>query len=156
MDTGLLETLVKLASLGASGVCIFAIFWVGWLILQLPSDASTERHKSLRFFIVACVIIAVISGVTGLVNAKFNVDEITELSSEITNLTNKFDEYKAEKEEAIDKYKAEQIKNQEVAHSLSVLLGEKEIAALESGADRTVQASIRMLKNSISRLRGSN
>lgn len=45
MDAGLLDTLVKLASLGASGVCIFAIFWIGWLILRLPAGKDPERHR---------------------------------------------------------------------------------------------------------------
>jgi hypothetical protein len=36
MDPGLLDTLVRLASLGASGISIFAIFWIGWLIHGLP------------------------------------------------------------------------------------------------------------------------
>ena len=72
MDAGLLDTLVKLAALGTSGVCIFAIFWIGWLILHLPEGATPERHKTLRMFMIITVIIAVISGAVGFVNAKFN------------------------------------------------------------------------------------
>ncbi len=67
MPEELLDTLVRLASLGASGVSIFAIFWVGWLIWRLPSDATRERHVTFRMFMIITVIIAVISGGTGLV-----------------------------------------------------------------------------------------
>ncbi len=77
MDTGLLETLVKLAALGAAGVCIFAIFWIGWLILHLPEGATPERHKTLRAFMVTTVFIAIISAAAGFLNSKFNADKIT-------------------------------------------------------------------------------
>lgn len=74
MGTGLLYTLVKIVTLGVSGVCLFAIFWSGWLLLRLPADATTEKHKSVRLFMVVCVIIAVISSATGLMNTRFNAE----------------------------------------------------------------------------------
>jgi hypothetical protein len=82
-DAGLLDTLVKLASLGTSGVCILAIFWIGWLIYQTPSSAEAEKHKSLRYFMVSCIIIAVVSAMTGLISANFNAERITTLEGEL-------------------------------------------------------------------------
>ncbi len=73
----MLDTLVKLASLGASGVCIFAIFWVGYLIKHTPSD-NAERHRTLRNFMWMSVFIAVISGGSGIANAYFNREKISE------------------------------------------------------------------------------
>ena len=80
----LLDTLVRLASLGASGISIFAIFWIGWLLLRLPSDADRERHKTLRFFMLVCLGIALISGGTGLANVMFKADKISKLNLKIT------------------------------------------------------------------------
>lgn len=84
LSNALLDTLVKLASLGTSGICIFAIFWIGWLILNPPSTPDKERHKTLRFFMIICAVIAVISAVTGITNAKFNADKISELEKQLS------------------------------------------------------------------------
>ncbi len=80
----LLDTLVKLASLGTSGICIFAIFWIGWLILYPPPTPDKERHKTLRFFMIICVVIAVISAATGITNAKFNASKISDLEKQLS------------------------------------------------------------------------
>jgi hypothetical protein len=45
-ETGLLDTLVKLASLGTSGICIFVIFWIGWLLSKPAAPRSAQRERT--------------------------------------------------------------------------------------------------------------
>jgi hypothetical protein len=58
--------LVKLASLGTSGICIFGIFCSGYLLLKNPAKLTKEHHHTLRYFMAACVAIAIISGASAL------------------------------------------------------------------------------------------
>ena len=51
---------------------------------------------------------------------------------------------------------AEQIKNLEVANSLSEVLRVKEVAALESNASPEIRRHIELLRNNVSRLRGES
>src|SRR5437016_5340356 len=93
-DSGLLDTLVKLASLGTSGICIFAIFWIGWLIRKPPPTPGPEIHKTLRIYMIICVVIAFISAGSGILNAIFKVDDIQTLVSEKQSLSEQIDQYK--------------------------------------------------------------
>ena len=74
MDTGLLNTL-NVVALGVSAVCIVAVFWAGWLLLRLPADATIEKQKSIRRYLVIGVVIALISSATGLMNTRINAQE---------------------------------------------------------------------------------
>ncbi len=148
MDTGLLDTLVKLASIGASGICIFAIFWIGWLILQLPAGADPERHKTLRFFMVISVAIAVISAATGILNAMFNRDAIVKAVGEKAT---------AEEEKAkvvgevqtlqgkIAAYEKKEGKALQASKALEVVLQSKEAANLRNPSEE-IKDHIKMLK----------
>ena len=80
MDTSLLNTL-NIVALGVSAVCIVAIVRAGWLLLRLPADASIEKQKSIRRYLVVGVVIALISSATGLMNTRINAQEISELES---------------------------------------------------------------------------
>lgn len=156
MDSALLDTLVKLASLGASGVCIFSIFWVGWLLLRLPPDASPDRHKTLRFFMGLCGFVAVISAASGVANAMFNANTIADVRDEKQAVERAFETFRDGAQEQLRKFQVMQAKNREVAESLEIILAEKELLALEQRSDPQIQASIRTLRNSVSRLRGSD
>ena len=90
--TVLLDTLVRLASVGASGICIFAIFWTGWLIMRLPAQADPEQHRTVRFFMVICVAIATVSAGSGILNARSNAGKIAKKDAENKTL---HDEHKA-------------------------------------------------------------
>jgi hypothetical protein len=79
--TEFLDSLVKIASLGASGICIFAIFWIGWLIWRPPAKPDPGRHKTLRLFMLVSIIIALISAATGVWNAMFNREVISRLEA---------------------------------------------------------------------------
>jgi hypothetical protein len=145
MDAGLLDTLVKLASLGASGVCIFAIFWIGWLILRLPAKVNLEKHKTLRMFMIVVVLIALISGVSGLVNAKFNADEIAALRQENQAIRANFETYKNQEEEVIREHREREIKTEEAAKSLGKVLESKEAYNLRYPSEE-IQMHIDLLK----------
>ena len=145
MTGELLDTLVRLASLGASGISIFAIFWIGWLILRLPKDATRERHKTLRFFMVITVLIALIAGGTGFVNAKFNRDKIDELTTTMGLLQSEYDQYKEDAVAKIDGYKEEQIKTKIIAKSLGTVLESKEAQNLRRPSVE-IQTHIDLLK----------
>ena len=134
MPEELLDTLVKLASLGASGVCIFAIFWLGWLIWRLPSDATREQHVTLRMFMIIAVIIAVISGGTGLVNAKFKSDELLQLKDDTQRLNSE-----------LKQYSEREIKTKAAAESLAKVLKSKEASNLENPSTE-IQIHIDLLK----------
>lgn len=62
------DTLVKLASLGASGVAIFAIFWIGWL-LKSDTVNNVDKQGTIRCYIgFCCAIIVVLTVPTLLTN----------------------------------------------------------------------------------------
>jgi hypothetical protein len=65
----MLDTLVKLAALGTSGICIFGIFWIGYLILNPPEKPDPQRYDTLRFFMMTCIAIAIISAVASIFGA---------------------------------------------------------------------------------------
>lgn len=184
MDAGLLDTLVKLASLGASGICIFAIFWVGWLFQNLPEKADSQRHKTLRTFMGMNIGIAVISAVTGIANAWFNANAIAEVKKEKVeavatvqtemteavakvetekekvvaardSLARDFGLFKEENQQLVARYKEEQVRNQVIATSLEGLLQTKEGAALETNADPRIKDQIKNLRVDIEQLKGT-
>ena len=87
MDAVFLDTLVKLASLGASGICIFAIFWIGWLLRKPQEHTDAQHHKSLRYYMGTSVIIAIISATSGIANSKINAGINAELRRENDQIT---------------------------------------------------------------------
>jgi hypothetical protein len=151
MDAGLLDRLIKLASLGASGVCIFAIFWIGWLILRLPEGATKDWHMTLRIFMVITVAIALISGATGLVNAKFNADDIAKLEHDKKELQTEFGAYKADAAEKIARHVTREIEMREAAHALAEVLKSKEAYALRFPSPE-IQTHIELLKAFLTKL----
>ena len=72
----LLDTLVKLAALGTSGICIFGIFWIGYLILKPPREPDPERHRTLRFFMATCIAIAIVSAAATIFGTWYEKKEI--------------------------------------------------------------------------------
>lgn len=139
----LLDTLVRLASLGASGISIFAIFWIGWLLLRLPSDADRERHKTLRFFMLVCFGIALISGGTGLANVMFKADKISKLNLKIT-----------ENREEIDRYKNLRSTARGTVNGLEAIVKSKKLAAAASGSVE-IERQVQTLKDLIKQLKES-
>jgi hypothetical protein len=79
MPDTVLETLVKLASLGTSGICIFAIFWIGWLLSRPATSQDAERQRTLRFFMIVCVVISLVSAGTGFWGKRIDAQEFVSL-----------------------------------------------------------------------------
>ena len=86
MDPEMLDTLVRLASAGTSGVCVLAIFWSGVCLQRLPRDAADGRYRSFRLFMAMCVLIALISAGAATANAYFNYKQNRVLTNTNTTL----------------------------------------------------------------------
>lgn len=135
MEGTLLDTLVKLASVGASGICIFAIFWIGWLILHPPQSPDPERHRTLRFFMGTCVVIAIISAASGIANAIINADKISSLEETNTTLSAK-----------VHNLEKQQLQTREAAKGLQKVLKSKEGIDVDNQSSE-IKTHIRLLKD---------
>lgn len=147
---------MKLASLGASGVCVLAIFWVGLLISKLPDTAGREKHKTMRLYMGMTIAIAVIAFVSGLANAWFNATAIAKVEKEkgdaeaaTAQVAANFDNYKAETEETIAKYEIEHARNETVVKSLARVVDEKVLESRENGASDALKSHIKILRDTI-------
>lgn len=86
-DATFLDTLVRLAAIGAAGVCIFVVFLIGWILHSPRKDATPDWHRSLRFYMLTCVACATVSGMSGAANAWFKAQTIAKQSTEIEQLS---------------------------------------------------------------------
>lgn len=84
-----LETLVKLASAGTSGISIFVVFWCGYMVWKLPEDASPERHATLRFFMKIAFGITILSAITSASAAYWDFRTNQALRMENKHLANR-------------------------------------------------------------------
>ena len=85
-EGGILETLVKLASLGTSGICIFAIFGSGWLLWKSIRTKDKEGQKTLRFYILACILITLVSAAAGFWAGQIDAKQYDSLKKERDSL----------------------------------------------------------------------
>jgi hypothetical protein len=83
LSPDLLESLVKLASAGTSGICIFAVFWTGFTLIRLPNDASKNRHVSLRYFMGMCLFVSLISAGTTFGAGYWDYRRVAALTDEV-------------------------------------------------------------------------
>ena len=90
-STDAIDGLVRLAAIGTSGICVLAVAVIGWMLSKTRA-APDQWHKTVRLFMGMCLISAVITGATGIANAKFNaektqiaVDRNSEISEELEN-----------------------------------------------------------------------
>lgn len=163
MNASVLDTLVKLASLGASGVCVLAVFWVGWLISKLSDTASREKHRTVRLYMAMTLCIAVIAFASGIANAWFNATVISKVEQEKTQaetrtveLDKELNDYKSKTETMIANLKVDQARSKAIVESLSMVVDEKELASREQDASPELKSHIRILKKSIEDLRTMN
>lgn len=56
-----MEFLVQLASLGVSGICIFAIFKIGNILANSETVISPRRHSLIKMYMGTCIVIAILS-----------------------------------------------------------------------------------------------
>ena len=69
------ETLVRLAALGTSGVCVLIVFWCGHTIKNLPPDTARPKYRLISWYLLLCLFIAVISALTGVALAAYLDEE---------------------------------------------------------------------------------
>lgn len=113
-NLGSFDLLVKLASFGTAGVCILAIFIIGYSIFKLPNDAPNWKPDLMKKFINASIIIAVITAVSGGLNAYFNQQKIQSADQGTANVANEYDKLKENYDKLYEKIE-----------SLSKLIAEK-------------------------------
>lgn len=142
MEPPILDTLVKLASLGASGISIFAIFWIGWLISRTPADAGAERHRTMRLFMAMCLAIAIVSGITSYLNVRLDSQTVDELQAKL-----------ATSDKAVQQCKELRASARGTLDTLERVLHSKELAAAESGSGE-LQRDVETLKGAIEDLKG--
>ena len=96
MNIAILDQLVRLASFGTAGVCILAIFYIGYIILKLGPQPSVTHVKLVKQYMMACIIIAVISATSGVLNAYWNQQKIGTAEEKYDNLkSNYINEYQS-------------------------------------------------------------
>lgn len=140
MSNELLDTLIKLASLGTSGICIFAIFWIGWLIMNPPQQSDPDRHKTLRFYMVTCIVIALISAGAGIANAMINSSHLKEKDEKIGQLQGEQKKLEA----AVASYQLKESKTKDAAKALELVLASKEAINLKNPSSE-ISSHIRLL-----------
>lgn len=148
MELNILDAAVKLAALGASGVCVFAILWTGWLMKSLPAGADSTTHRTIRNFMLMCAIMALITGATGIANAKFNKDVIQALHDDNRTLRDENDTLQATKGEM----EVQEAEYQKALEAMEEMLKIKAVASASS-RDQTLGQSIKSLEGMIKRLK---
>lgn len=128
-NLGSFDLLVKLASFGTAGVCILAIFIIGYSIFKLPNDAPKWKPDLMKKFINASIIIAVITAVSGGLNAYFNQQKIKNADQGTANVANEYDKLKENYDKLFEKIE-----------SLSTLIAEK--PAVGSGAGEAIDPAV--------------
>jgi len=68
MNSELLDSAVKLAALGTSGVCVAGMVWTGALMARLPAEGERNRHSALRNYMLLCFGVAIVSAVSGFLS----------------------------------------------------------------------------------------
>jgi Zn-dependent protease with chaperone function len=86
-----LEVLVKLASIGTAGVCVLSVFLIGFTIFKLPNDTPEWKPVLLKKFINACIIIALITAVSGSLNAYFNINRVAEADKATAEMVGEYE-----------------------------------------------------------------
>jgi hypothetical protein len=80
---GMLDTLVKLAAIGTSGLCVLFVFWCGSLVKNLPDNTSQGKISVVKHYMTVCLIMAVITGLSGGANAFFNRNAVVSAENKV-------------------------------------------------------------------------
>jgi biopolymer transport protein ExbB/TolQ len=122
-DPTTFDALVRLASFGATGIAILIVFWVGFVLIKLPKDASVEQHKSLRLYMGLCLCITLLSFICGLLNARHNADETKKASERATALNDQLEKAKSTQ----SAFRMMAVKTDETFKAMDALLESKEL-----------------------------
>lgn len=86
------DNLVKLASFGAAGISVLAIFITGVIIYRLPNNVSKEKTGMLKYYLVACLIFALLTAASGILNALFNKAETEAKEAEKAEVVRQYEQ----------------------------------------------------------------
>jgi hypothetical protein len=92
IEASVLDSLVRFAAAGASGVAIIAVVFVGYVISKTTPETHPEKYKLIKSYMWMSVVVAVISGVSGILNFsvnKENVDKAEEAVVELVSATSR-------------------------------------------------------------------
>lgn len=89
------ESLVKLASLGTSGVCVLIVFIIGGNLFRLKNDTPEWKVSLIKKFMNTCMIIAIITGISGGANAYFNYNKAKIAKDDFIELGNRYEKESA-------------------------------------------------------------
>jgi len=76
----ILDVLVKLAALGTSGICIFGIFWVGYIISK---ESDPQKYEILKLYMILCFAIAIISAATNIYAMRNDKNQVARQLKEV-------------------------------------------------------------------------
>jgi hypothetical protein len=99
IEPNALDSLVRFAAAGASGVAILAIVFVGYVISKTTPETHPEKYKLIKSYMWMSVVVAIISGVSGILNFSINQNDVTKVEEAVVGLvfdTEEIDEEKAE------------------------------------------------------------
>lgn len=122
-----LDDLVKLASLGTSGICIFGIFWTGFLLKGGKDSENGLYHQTLHKYMNMVIAIAVITGVSGVANAYIKQSDINRLEAKSAELTDERNKLKKENQAII-------AANAKVIKSIEKILANQQGATIRNTA----------------------
>jgi len=139
----LLDTLVKLASLGASGVGIFAIFWAGRLI---HTAADTGKMKTYRFYMATAAVIVALSVVATGLNLYFDSNSLIVLQNQNSARTAELAQQKLEVEQLRGKLATREQEIVRAKDHIAIVLRSKAVSLEAKKGSATVKQSIRVLQ----------
>jgi hypothetical protein len=150
-----LEVLVKLASIGTAGVCVLSVFLIGFTIFKLPNDTPEWKPELLKKFINACIIIALITAVSGSLNAYFNINKVAEADKATSEMVVEYEKLAtdftqlqevAQKQEAVISASRVRSPAMEISPSLQESLIQTEPRTVESILDQNRFQRIRSIQ----------
>ena len=89
-----LDTLVKLANLGAGGIAIFAIFWCGWLVSRPATAKVKEKQRTIQYYMVFCVAVLLVVFIISKFTAGDSKKKVTLLQNQIAQYQMKHKRYR--------------------------------------------------------------
>lgn len=117
------------------------------MIVRTPSDASPQRYRLLRQFMIAAVVIAVISGAAGYLNAGRDEDAALALDARIAELESQL----SIADRAVQAQRTAQAQVRGVLLTLQRVVASKELAAAQSRSEELLR-DVDTLKGSIADL----
>lgn len=138
MNPDFLETLVKLAAAGTSGICIFAIFAAGFILFKSNQDTPPAKYDALKSFMKMAAVVAVISAGTTIASGYWDHRTkvvLTNKNEQLAKTTKEQKQVLEKKEEAEEELVAQIEQSEETINSLSQRTEELLVANQASEAE---------------------